>query len=766
MPSIEQIEFLLESVTELTEAQLEYLVENRIEFIKNANKDKLTVDHDPESAKLSSDKVVDHIASKIDPTDRKEHTQWLVNRYKAGDFKLGDHKEIKKTMNSFLDAKPHLESGDLGQFKSVSHLKDAVATQRTRMDLVADKAKEASSEKSDVKTGAVEMPEVFRSGDNVGYHVHSKTASVKNYGPAGKLAKSTWCTAAAGRNNMFSGYAGGKYTLHLDNGHVMQVSHGGNQLMDVQNRPVSISDPRFKDHADVISDFVKKTSEVDGRPESDVVKRYSKATPADIEENLSAHEAAFKAHQDDGTDHWDLRDRSRRATDVLANSLGGAALTDDQYQRIKSAKCLPRFGHTAMDIGEELQTEYTKSQFAKPEHLDDIADAHISNNYDEYRGKFPIGVMANPNVSGQTQHKLIGAALASGNNDWLNSIATRSKNLTTDHTDRIKHLPGMKERLLTNEDAKLSPDVFEGASHSVATASHPDIPAHVAKAILEDQSYNRGQWNTNPADSVIANPAVPKHIIKDAIDAGHMQTGMHNVHNLLARDDYDSQEDVDHLVKSIQEGKISPRGGQWTQSTKLSRDNVKSMINHPNALHYVGHRNSSITGNPRFRPDDFKTVIDHPAAVGKITDNLFNAMQTAHELPAKIIDHAISKFGDNRSMIDVLTDPNHEATLKPNHLQHILDSEHANPATKHWVLRNPGVQMSHFEKMKDNIRNHGAISGSKNAPPSILHSLATSPMDHVRANVANNPNTEKRTLEILKADSNPDIAKIAAKKAK
>lgn len=761
MPSIEQIEFLLESTIELTEAQLEYLVENRIGFIKTANKDKIGTDHDPESAKLTSDKIVDHIASKIDPTDRKEHTQWLVNRYKSGDFKLGDHKELKKTMNAFSDAKPHLESGDLGQFKSISHLRDAVATQRAKMDLVAEKAKENSAGSSDAKTGGISMPEVFRSGDNVGYHVNTKNASIKNYGPAGKLAKTTWCTAAAGRNNMYSGYSGGKYTLHLDNGHVMQVSHGGNQLMDVQNRPVSLSDPRFKDHADVISDFVKKTGEVDGRPESSVVNQYSKATPADIEEKLSAHEAAFKAHQDDGTDSYSLGRKSRDATEALDTALGHASLNDDQYQRIKSAKALPRFGSTARDVCDALLGRYAKSPFVKPEHLDDMVDHHIKSGLDLASALHPV--YTNPNVSPETQHKIIGATI--GRSDIMNSFADSGKNLSLDHTNRIKHLPGIKENLIANADAKLSPDVFDGATHSVFTASHPDIPAHVAKNILEDQSYNRGQWNTNPADSVIANPAVPKHIIKDAIDAGHMQTGMHEIHDLLAREDYDSQEDVDHLVKSIQEGKISPRGSQWTQSTKLSRDNVKSMINHPDAFKHIGNRTASITGNPRFRPDDFKTVIDHPSAEAN-KDDVFRAMQTAHELPAKVIDHAIAKFGNSRGMIDVLTDDNHSENLKPHHLHHILDSEHANMSTKHWVLRSPGAQLSHFEKMKDNVRNHGAISGSKNAPPSILHSLATSPMDHVRANVANNPNTEKRTLEILKADSNPDIAKIAAKKAK
>ena len=97
--------FLLEEKYNiLTEEQIAYLIENRIEFIKNAVKDKISTEHDPASVKLNSDKIVDHIANKIDPTSNKSHTQWLVNRYKSGDFQLGD-KSIKKTLESYEESK-------------------------------------------------------------------------------------------------------------------------------------------------------------------------------------------------------------------------------------------------------------------------------------------------------------------------------------------------------------------------------------------------------------------------------------------------------------------------------------------------------------------------------------------------------------------------------------------------------------------------------------------------------------------------------------
>lgn len=111
--TLEQLDKILnESVDYLTEENMHILIENRIDFIKNAVKDKLSTEHDPESANLSSDKIVDTIAKKMDPTTRKTHTEWLVNRYKAGDFKLSDHKEVKKAINSYESAVPYLTNKD------------------------------------------------------------------------------------------------------------------------------------------------------------------------------------------------------------------------------------------------------------------------------------------------------------------------------------------------------------------------------------------------------------------------------------------------------------------------------------------------------------------------------------------------------------------------------------------------------------------------------------------------------------------------------
>ena len=153
-----------------------------------------------------------------------------MNRYKSGDFKLSDAKNVKKVMSSYEDAKNVLENKDLNSFKSISHLKDAVAPVQTRLD--AQKAAAASEDKG----ASAEMPVVFQEDGHTGYKVPSRAVSIKNYGPQGKLEQTTWCTAANGTNNMFNGYKGGKYTLHLNNGHVLQIHHQSNQMMDKNNQ--------------------------------------------------------------------------------------------------------------------------------------------------------------------------------------------------------------------------------------------------------------------------------------------------------------------------------------------------------------------------------------------------------------------------------------------------------------------------------------------------------------------------------------------------
>ena len=128
------------------------------------------------------------------------------------------------------------------------------------------------------------------------------------------------------------------------------------------------------------------------------------------------------------------------------------------------------------------------------------------------------------------------------------------------------------------------------------------------------------------------------------------------------------------------------------------------------------------------------------------------------------VDALIKRFpSDSNVHLAILNSKS--PAIEGRHITHVIENAPLR-TTKIEALEHPANQFSHFEKFKNDRRYHGAISASENAPPSILHELSSSTMEHVRKNVANNPNTEKRTLDILKTDQNPDIAAIATKKAK
>lgn len=197
----------------------------------------------------------------------------------------------------------------------------------------------------------------------------------------------------------------------------------------------------------------------------------------------------------------------------------------------------------------------------------------------------------------------------------------------------------------------------------------------------------------------------------------------------------------------------------FIQSPKLSLNDLHKLID-ATGTKYIRH----IIRNPRSKSDIINKFIDHPEFAKDLRDNSHELL-SSNNLKSGHIDKLISKFGVGGAKFHILNTDNHEHTTSE-HLTHIMNAPDTHITDKHKILFHPNVQLSHFNQVKDDVRFHGAISNSENAPPSILHTLATSPMDHVRLNVAKNKNTEKRTFEILKTDANEDIAKLAQKKVK
>ena len=112
----------------------ELLTEDRIDYLKNQYKDKLSTDHDQLAKHKESDKIIDHFASKADPSTGKVHTQWLIGQYAKKNIRQEDAPQLKATLNDFALVKDNLEKKDLNQYKDVGELRDAITTQKATVE--------------------------------------------------------------------------------------------------------------------------------------------------------------------------------------------------------------------------------------------------------------------------------------------------------------------------------------------------------------------------------------------------------------------------------------------------------------------------------------------------------------------------------------------------------------------------------------------------------------------------------------------------------
>ena len=746
--TLEQIEFLIESWEILTEDQQQYLVENRIEFIKNANRDKISTSHDPESEKLGSDKIIDTISNKIDPTTKKEHTQWLVNRYKAGDFKLSDQKDIKKSLTVFESVKSGLENRNLNDIKSIAHLNDVISTQQRRIKL--DKQLTAES---DVKP----LPEIFTEGGAVGYKVPSKATSIYNYGPAGRKCVTKWCTAAAGKDNAFNEYKGGKYTLHLANGNVLQLHHQSDQIKDENDHEINVNtNPRYSGEKSTIENFIRKTHELEGVTDSNLTKRHIPIEGADIDRLLDHHDKLAADAESASVDHekYDKGYEVSRHVQRLSTVLASAKLNDEQFDRIQR---IPTYNFTTPDTV-DLTTEYAQSKFIPHEHISRTID-RLFDLYGQNRNrKYSINSFAsNPNITSELHHQLIGKMLATGDvldkKVMLTNLAKSGKNLSADHFNRIKDYVEPSDILTTDSDNTLPVDYLNQhkARYAHLVAGRKEITPELATELL-------GSNEPIVHTQLVSNHAVPKQIALDSL----ARTKRHpNIESFINRPDV-TPDDVSHIVKQLASGTLTTDTNYWTRNNKLGKDDINTVIDSP---HFPMFAN--ILTNQRVRGEHLDRAIARTN-----NSDVLNTVLQSKQIKPRHIEAVVDKLGDNISATHLhnILDPevgSDSYNLAPaTALSKILTNNSIPVNFRHHVLFHPNVQLSHFESVRNDPRFYGAISNSENAPPSILHSLATSSMDHVRSNVAKNPNTSPATREILKNDQNPEIAAAANRKAK
>lgn len=212
----------------LTEAQLNFLVENRIEFLKKNNAT-LDTSHDPHGEHKDAGAIIDHFADKADPTKNKSHTQWIVGQYKKKNIRQEDAGRIHGALKDFESYKGKLANKDINSYKKVSDVEDAVAPHLgTHV-----------SKKAETKAIKHEGADLKYEDDHISIHHIKSEDAAKHYGKGTK-----WCTAAD-NNNMFSHYHkdGPIHIIHdKTNGRKYQFHSASNQFMDEKDNEISKED--------------------------------------------------------------------------------------------------------------------------------------------------------------------------------------------------------------------------------------------------------------------------------------------------------------------------------------------------------------------------------------------------------------------------------------------------------------------------------------------------------------------------------------------
>jgi t-SNARE complex subunit (syntaxin) len=221
------------------------ILEERLNKIKDIFKNKIDTSHDTLAQHKDSDAIVDHFATHADPTQNKAHTQWIVSRYRQGQFRQEDHPRIREALSTF--DRPAVKAGlkankkptDINQYKSLSDLEDAV-----------EPHKEAISGKEEEKKIKTQGADLIHSDNGVTvHHIKTKDAAC-SYGAGTK-----WCTAGE-KNNMFD-YYNKKGPIHViqHQGRKYQFHTESNQFMDEKDKPVKFTDL----HPDIAKSLSKST---------------------------------------------------------------------------------------------------------------------------------------------------------------------------------------------------------------------------------------------------------------------------------------------------------------------------------------------------------------------------------------------------------------------------------------------------------------------------------------------------------------------------
>ena len=256
-------EALSNGVHYITESDIAFLVEGKLELLKNQNPNISTEHEHSSDIKTGAADIIDHLAS-ADPTQNKAHTPYLVSLYKQGKIRQEDTPRIQDTLENFEAHKkfltPEQKQVNIKRYPSLSDVSDAVIPHMGKQTAKGERKAASDTRKEmldnlDIK-GKHELVLNHPQADI--YNLKDKDTSTRLYGK-GYENKSeshpfatSWCTAGSGRNYFDSykkdGAGAGElpnsfFVIHRkSDGEVFQMHPASGQFMDRKDNSISYDD--------------------------------------------------------------------------------------------------------------------------------------------------------------------------------------------------------------------------------------------------------------------------------------------------------------------------------------------------------------------------------------------------------------------------------------------------------------------------------------------------------------------------------------------
>lgn len=271
------------------------LMEDRIEFVKNKFKNKLSTDHDHSRDVLKdSDSIIDHLQSH-DPSPKKVYTDWMAKQYQKGAFSQEDAYRVGESLDKFHKHKARLEVKDINQHsleslnQAVHGLENKPATKR--------EAAQATEAAGRTHVWGDDKLNIFRMENSE----DGKQASIAQYGGGHEAGghHTSWCTAADSTSNMHLRYSKDSplYVIHEKNAgdapgkdKVYQYHVNSGQFMDATDS--SINNVDYKRIAPSLHKAWSEKPELTTDEPWDKTKKNLDVNPNHYKEALQKHLAA------------------------------------------------------------------------------------------------------------------------------------------------------------------------------------------------------------------------------------------------------------------------------------------------------------------------------------------------------------------------------------------------------------------------------------------------------------------------------------------